>query len=127
MTVFYLKLITGEEIIGEAVRLDKIVGVTDPMTLEYGESDGKRMVYMGRYNPFAENKTIYVDRRNVVWMRPVAAEVREYYSSSLRYAREVSDEAFLRGMRLASKSIHDETVQETEPNSEESTTGQTIH
>lgn len=125
MSVFYLKLVTGEEIIGETVRMGEgRVAVSDPMTLEYGEGDGRRLVYMGRYNPFVEDKTIVLDRTSVVWMRPVTVEVVEYYRSSLDYAKKVSDENFRKGMKLASQSNYDELNPEPD---QESSEGKTLH
>lgn len=107
MTLFYLKLMTGEEIIGSVHRRGQTVAVEDPMTLDYSEGEGKRFVYMGRYNPFAESKTIFLDRRNVLWMRPVLDAAADYYWSSLNYSRAKADAEFRRGLRVAAKMSHE--------------------
>ena len=113
MSVFFVKMTNGEEVIAEVHRHGTDIVMTDPMSLEYGDNDGKRVIFMTRYNPFLENKTIRISRTLVAYMSAVTVEVSQYYSSSVEYCREVMDKNFKKGMLSASKYTYELRSEET--------------
>lgn len=102
--VLYVKMVSGEEIVAVAHRKGKdTLVLQEPMTIEYGEQDGRRLIFMTRYNPFLAERTIVLDRRNVAYFGRVSPEVADYYASSLSYCHEVMDQSFRKGIRSATQ------------------------
>lgn len=105
--VYFVKMTTGEEVIAELYRHHDDVVMRDPMQFEYSESDGKRFLFLSRYNPFIEEPTIRLHSRSVMFMKPVTDEVGRYYRSSVDYCRKVSDETFKVGIKQATSWTHE--------------------
>jgi len=102
MGIFFVKMSTGEEVISEIHRLPNgDVSLVEPLTLEYGEQDGAKFIFLSRYCPFIEAQSVVVSRSHVVFMRPVLEDVGRYYRSSVDYCRAISDENFKKGIRQA--------------------------
>lgn len=105
MKVVFVKLLTGEEIIAKMVsESDYTLGLADPMSLEYGESaDGRRTIYLSRYNPFNVDAKLVVHQTALVYAPvPVIQELVEYYQKSLDYVRTRSDINFVNSIKVAS-------------------------
>lgn len=103
MSIYFIKMNNGEEIIADLNRHKDFYTLVEPMTIEYGETEGRRLVFMARYNPYMSDKTIRMPKSSVAFMGKVTPEVAEYYESSVLYCREVMDETFRKGMRSASQ------------------------
>lgn len=99
--IYYVKMNSGEEIVSEMARKGDGLALIDPMTIEYGDDEGKRMIFMTRYAPFVEGHKMVVDRKSVAFVAPVMVEVAEYYQKTKEYCRSVADESFRKGMRMA--------------------------
>lgn len=99
--IYYVKMNSGEEIVSELSRRGDGLALVDPMTIEYGDDDGKRMIFMTRYAPFVEGHRMVVDRKSVAFVAPVMIEVAEYYQKTKEYCQTVADESFRKGMRMA--------------------------
>lgn len=128
MSVYYVKLVTGEEVIGTIVRRGEEVAVLDPMTMEYGEAEGGgRFIFMTRYNQYADDKTLWLDRRSVVFMSPTLPEVEKYYETSLDHCRRVTDRDFKRGVAQASQSVYEAGKRSSEEDPLDFLTTRTLH
>lgn len=115
MSIYYVKLVTGEEIVGTLVRRGDSLAVVDPMTMEYGENEaGSRFIFMTRYNQYAEDKTVWLDRRSIVFMSKTLTEVEKYYETSLDHCRRVTDVDFRKGLARASQSVYQSSVEQEE-------------
>jgi hypothetical protein len=112
MAIMFIKLNNGEEIIAETYKHKDFLELLEPMTIEYGEQDGRRLIFMTRYNPFLAKKNIQFDRKQVAYMGPVSPEVSEYYSSSVAYCVEVMDSIFKKGIRQASQYTSEQVEEE---------------
>lgn len=99
--IYYVKMNSGEEIVTKMARAGDGLAMIDPMAIEYGDDDGKRMIFMTRYAPFVDGHRMVVDRRSVAFVAPVMLEVAEYYEKTKQYCESVADESFRKGMRMA--------------------------
>lgn len=111
-SVLFVKLTNGEEIIARVGKKKEILVLMEPMTIEYGEQDGRRLIFMSRYNPFLKERTITIPRSQVCYFGAVSVEVKEYYMSSLSYCKEIMDETFRRGIRQASQYTSEQIEEE---------------
>lgn len=109
MTVYFIKFRNGEEVIAEVWRNNKDLVLTEPMSLEYSQDDdnGRRMIFMTRYNPFCKDKTVRIPRSMIAYMSQVIPEVSDYYVSSLDYCKQVMDDTFKRGIGMAARQARD--------------------
>lgn len=95
MTVFHVKLVTGEELLSQVLTDDEVVMLDNPMELTYNESlDGKSFIYLARYSPFLKNPTVTLDRSNIVHLEPAMDNAGVYYHLSLDYYRMRADSVF---------------------------------
>lgn len=119
MGVFFIKLSTGDEIIGTIHRHGQSIMVDDPMIMGESETDGQKFIFMMRYGQFSRDHQFWLDRKNVVHMTPVMSEVETYYKSSLDYCSRVADAEFKSLMKQASlmndKVTEEKTAESPEP------------
>lgn len=97
MSLLYLKLLSGEEIIGETeITAGKFV-VKDPLMFETGldEKDpSRRYVYMARFAPFLNDFRVELDQQKVMFHGAPSETVTRYYDVSLNYCRTCTDTSF---------------------------------
>ncbi len=96
-TLRYLKLITGEEIIGTVDEQNGMVTITDPLMFECGideEDPSRRYVYMSRYAPFLGDFKVELEAAKVVFQGMPSDTVSRYYDVSLSYCRRCTDISF---------------------------------
>jgi hypothetical protein len=83
----HIRLINGDEIIGETEETDTGVIVHNPLTVEQMFSDDgtQRMVLMN-YVPFSETKSCEILRTQIITRGDVHSEIKRYYYYSLKIA-----------------------------------------
>jgi hypothetical protein len=105
---FYIKLVTGEEILGIATVDDRLTTIEHPLRLEFNETEeGKKYIYLTRYAPFNDQAAVCVRNEMVVHLSPVKPEVHDYYHRSLEYCRIQADKNFLSGILEATDYIQE--------------------
>ena len=91
-----LKLINGEEIIGEienTINEQYIIG--NPLLIEITSDDsGMHGMILVNYCPFSDVNTISIDIKNVVASYKVNDSLQEYYEKSIVYCRKYHDLRF---------------------------------
>jgi len=97
--LLYLKLVTGEEIVGTVTEMETIgmLKVSDPLMFECGIDEGdpsRRYVYMARYAPFLNNFELQIDAKKIVFQGSPSDVVARYYDVSLAYCKSCTDVSF---------------------------------
>lgn len=104
MKISYIRLISGDELIGEVSYPNTdTMRVTNPLSL-VGVTDGfspKRYVYMTRYTPYVAKQSLDFNRDLVLLVEPTSEHVAEYYRESLVYCQEKTDKGFESGITEA--------------------------
>lgn len=111
MSVVYVKLLSGEEIIGDLQQDDGVkVTLSEPLAMESGMDErepGRRYVYMSRFAPYAQSTVVDIKHAAVAMLMPVSPEVGRYYIVSLDYCRRASDVKFREGITETTTTIED--------------------
>lgn len=98
-----LKLVNGEEVIGE---IENIVNeqyiVRDPLLVELtSDGLGTHGMILVNYCPFSEVNTVEIDVKNVVSKYVVNNSLQEYYEKSIIYCRKYHDIRFVKSISTA--------------------------
>ncbi len=93
MSIRYLRLTTGEEIMASVHEVDKkSLMLFNPLQIEYGElHEGVRLPFLSRYNPYGSTFEIKMDRCHVMMSEEMCPEATQYYKTSLEYCETVTD------------------------------------
>jgi hypothetical protein len=111
MSVVFLKLLSGEEIIGELCGDEGgVLLVADPLAMESGvdaDQPGRRYVYMSRFAPYSAAGVVGISKVAVAIVTPVSDPVLRYYTVSLDYCKKTADPKFEEGLVETTASIQD--------------------
>lgn len=122
-SVVYIKLLTGEELIGSLSGDDGVtMTVTEPLAMESGLDDddpSRRYVFMSRFSPYSADPHISIKHAAIAFHVPVSTTVARYYEVSLRYCSMYTDPKFIEGIQDTTDQIEvalkdDEDKAETE-------------
>jgi len=110
--ISYIKLMSGEEIIGNVEEQTDvaILVVTHPLAMESDvdvSDPTRRFVYMSRFAPYAADPKFTMPMTAVAFVVPVAQHVVRYYEISLRYCERFTDPSFMDTMNETSDQIED--------------------
>ena len=92
MSIRYLRLTTGEEIMAEVKEGPKVFTLTNPLQIEYGElHEGVRLPFLSRYNPYSASFEVKMDRNHIMMCEEMCPEATQYYKTSLEYCETMAD------------------------------------
>lgn len=124
MNILHLKLSTGEDIFGQEVTIkDGLVILHEVLVMETIQSEESKYMFMTRYTPFQENKTIAIPAIQIMFYGAVTDVVKNHYINSLEFCHKMSDENFNEGIQsatgylkrvLASEQNTDEVIEDDE-------------
>jgi hypothetical protein len=84
-----LKLITGEEIIGDAIRQGANWCVVNPMYIDnLQDMEGNFMTKLSLMQPFSNDKEVYFHESHIITCFDVISVVQLYYTKVLAYAKK---------------------------------------
>lgn len=101
MGISYVRLISGDEIIGDVEDKGATLRIKEPLAMEAmidGSGAGKRYIFMTRYAPYIDQPFIEINANLVLMHAPVSQVVAEYYSTSLAYCQKMTDKGFVSGI-----------------------------
>jgi hypothetical protein len=98
-----LKLMNGEEIIGEIVdKKDNLISIKNPLLLVFDDTDnGSTGIVLINYIPFSVQDTIEINVSSVITSVPLAVNMTEYYEKSVIYCRKYQDEKLKASLSIA--------------------------
>jgi len=109
--IFYIKLLSGEEIIAGLEKDDgQVVEVSQPLAMESdvdGTDPTRRFVYMSRFSPYAGETTFSIKHSAVAFLVPVSPVMARYYEVSLKYCERFTDPSFSDTMTETSDQIEE--------------------
>ena len=102
MNILHLRLSTGEDIFGQEVTIkDGLVILNEVLVMETIQNDESKYMFMTRYTPFSENKTIAIPAIQIVYYGAVTDVVKNHYIHSLEFCQSMSDDNFKEGIETA--------------------------
>ena len=108
MPTVYMRLTTGDEIMGEVASVTDLffaerVKIEEPLLLDYVSVRKQQLVFLSRYSPFTAG--IMIRAADVMVVNEVTPLVAEYYQRSLEYIRNKSDLTFQSGITRSTEFI----------------------
>ena len=90
-----LKLITGDEIVGNVISNDSVKGcvISNPLTITYMQSrfGNNPVIYLQRYVPFTSQEDMTIKSDHIVAVLEPVQGMEEYYETVLATIRETVD------------------------------------
>jgi hypothetical protein len=103
--IVYLKLTNGDELFATRIsELNDKVFLDDVMIMETIQTDGNmKYLFMSRFTQYSDIHSMSLDKSCIVFIHEASAVVKNHYSISVQYAKQISDERFISGIADASK------------------------
>jgi hypothetical protein len=94
MNIKILKLVTGEEVIGEVSRNGATWCVVNPMYIDnLHDMEGNFMTKLSLMQPFSTDEKVYFNEHHIIACFNVMVVVELYYTKVLEYAKKSNIEA----------------------------------
>lgn len=107
MDIVYLKLQNGDELFAHRISEEgNLILLDNVMVMEtvQVEADTKYL-FMSRYTQYCDIHSISLDRSQVVFIGEVSETVQKHYLTSVRYAEQLSDARFQKGISEADRHL----------------------
>lgn len=103
--IVYLKLINGDELFANRIgEEDNHIFLNNVMIMETIQTDGNmKYLFMSRYSQYSDMHSMSLDKSCIVFIHEASSIVKNHYSISVQYAKQISDERFTSGIADASK------------------------
>jgi hypothetical protein len=102
--VYYIKLLSGEEIISIITPNDdpQILVLCDPLRIDNNQDeDGNHVVFLTRLVPYMATQSINLPASRVLLMERVSEMINRYYVKSVEFCRAYIDQRFTAGIGSA--------------------------
>lgn len=111
MGVQYIRLLSGDEIIGEIEsESPDYIKIARPLSMESGVDEDdptRRYVFMSRFSPYGSISAVKIKQSAVLFTAPASPEVVRYYEASLMYCEKYTDAKFSEGITDTTEQIEE--------------------
>ena len=108
MSIYHVRLITGEELLGEWLgtteETEEIV-IKTPMSMSDAGQHGTNGLILTRYTTFDAVEVVSFKPEHVISLAPVIDEMAEYYNLSVEYTNKVARKAVMHELNEINRTL----------------------